>query len=363
MKKIGIVTLVDYKNYGNRLQAYAVQKTFKTLGFDSELIKFKKDPYKTPLFIRLKIVAKYILFLKTSLSKTFLVNLRVSNFQKHAKKYLSDSGEYVKHATLDKEFHKQYSFLSVGSDQIWGWFNYDVADFVFLQFAPREKRITFSPSFGSGIVDENYRKIFADGLYGFNYISVREVSGAQIVKELTNKEATVLCDPTMCISKDEWLKFSNIHKKKPRGKFVLTYFLGKKSPKVATMIADISGEFEIIDLNSLESPQFYAITPSEWVDYINNASLFLTDSFHGVVFSIILQTPFAVYSRVGGENMQTRITNILAKFSMENRFEIYSDDDSLFNVDFSNSEEIISNERSKIYAFLKKSMNLSIVNY
>src|SRR5690606_30903577 len=107
-----------------------------------------------------------------------------------------------------------YSFFSVGSDQIWGWFTHPISDFVFLKFAPIEKRIAFSPSFGSAIMDEKYRKIFTQGLEEFKNISVREESGAEIVKNFTGKHAVVICDPTMCLSKEEWLKFSSPHKRK-----------------------------------------------------------------------------------------------------------------------------------------------------
>lgn len=357
MKKIGIVTLVDYKNYGNRLQAFAVQKTYKTLGFESEIIRYRKRPFKEPLFIRLKIVVKYILFLSANLSKLSLHNLRLANFQKHSKKHLSESSKYVDPLSIDRQFHTKYSYLSVGSDQIWGWFNYDVADFVFLKFVPREKRLTFSPSFGSATIDEKYRKVFTDGLLGFEQLSVREESGAEIVKSFIGKEATVLCDPTMCLSKKEWLEFATPHHRRPQKKFILTYFLGEKSEKVEGVLEAFSKEYDIVNLNSFKSPEFYAINPSEWVDYINDASLFLTDSFHGVVFSLILQTPFVVYSRVGGEGMETRITNILEKFKMGDRFEMSADESLLFNIDFSDTENSINTEKLKAFGFLRKSLN------
>lgn len=358
MKKIGIISLFGYNNYGNRLQMFAVQKVYEMLGYDSEIIKYKQEIPKDSFIIRLKVLVKHVLSLRSNLSILSLKNRRITNFKRHAKIHYKESKDYVNPLAVDANFHEKYSFLSVGSDQIWGWFTHPISNFVFLQFAPFEKRITFSPSFGSSSIDEKYRNIFTQGLKGFNAISVRESSGVKIVEEFTNKEATVLCDPTMCLSKTEWLQFATPHKNKPTGKFILTYFLGEKSPKVANMLADISDEFEIIDLNDLKSPQFYAITPSEWVDYINSASLFLTDSFHGVVFSIVLQTPFAVYSRVGGESMQTRITNILEKFNMENRFEVSSNDSFLFNMDFSTTEEIIISEKSKAFAFLQNSISI-----
>ena len=80
-----------------------------------------------------------------------------------------------------------------------------------------------------------------------------------------------------------------------------------------------------------------------------------------MVFSIVLKTPFAVYSRVGGETMQTRITNILEKFQMENRFEITETDASFFEMDFSNSDEIINAENAKAVAFLQKILNFPVV--
>jgi hypothetical protein len=358
MKKIGIVTLFGYNNYGNRLQMYAVHKVYKRMGLDSEVIRYHKEIPKERFVIRLKILVISMLSLKSHLATSSLKKQRVSNFEKHAKTHYTESESYVNPLAIGSDFHDNYSFFSVGSDQIWGEWNFDISDFIFLKFAPLEKRIAFSPSFGSSMIDEKYRKIFTDGLKGFHNLSVREATGAKIVKDFTDKEATVLCDPTMCVSKTEWLSFSNIHKGKPTGKFILTYFLGEKSQKVLNIISQLSKEYEIVELNSLESPKLYAVTPSEWVDYINSASLFLTDSFHGVVFSIIMQTPFAVYSRVGGESMQTRITNILEKFKMENRFEIATMDANLFHMDFSGAEENINMEKSKVMAFLEKSLHL-----
>jgi hypothetical protein len=358
MKKIGIITLFGYNNYGNRLQMYATQKVYKNLGLESEVIKFNQEVKKDPFIIKVKVFIMYLLLLRTNLRIAFFKKYRENNFKRHAKKHISESNEYINPLQIEANFHEKYSFLSVGSDQIWGWFNHTIADFIFLKFAPTEKRIAFSPSFGSATIANQYAELFMQGLQGFTDISVREASGAEIVKKLTSKEATVLCDPTMCLSKEEWLQFANSHKKKPSTKYILTYFLGEKAAKVEALLATLSNNYEIINLNNLNDSKYYAITPSEWVDYINDASLFLTDSFHGVVFSIVLKTPFAIYSRVGGETMQTRITNILEKFQMENRFEITETDASFFKMDFSSSDEIINAEKAKTFAFLQKAINL-----
>lgn len=357
MKKIGIVTLFGYENYGNRLQMYATQQVYKTLGYESEIIKYKLAAPKDPFIIRLKVWLHFIFYLRSNLSVSYQKALRIYKFKRHAKIHYNETRDYINPLALENSYHEKYSFLSVGSDQIWGWFIHPIADFVFLKFAPKEKRIAFAPSFGNSSLAQKYREVFTDGLEGFEDLSVREKSGAELIQSLTHKEATILCDPTMCISKEEWLKFAAPHKKKPKGKYILTYFLGEQPQKVLDLLSTLSAEFEIVNLNAFNSPKYYAVNPSEWVDYFNTASLVLSDSFHGIVFSMILQTPFAVYKRIGGESMQSRISHILEKFSMENRYEIDFDDASVFNINFTSTEAIIESEKVKAYDFLKKALN------
>lgn len=353
MKRIGIISLFGYNNYGNRLQLYAVQQVYKRLGLLPEIIRYQEETLKEPLKIRLKILFYRMLHLMKSVSESYLKAKRVRVFKKHAKVHYSETIECLNPHRIDRHFHERYSYFSVGSDQIWGWFSHSIASFVFLKFAPKEKRITFSPSFGSSAIGEEYRNVFTDGLQGFENISVREESGAALVKEFTGKSATVLCDPTLCISKTDWLDFASAHEKKPRQKFILTYFLGEPSAEARNILSQQSGEYEVVELNSMNVPDYYAVNPSEWVDYINSAALFLTDSFHGVVFSVIMQTPFVVYRRKGGESMQTRITHILEKFDLIDRFEMNSGHRSLLKVNFEPSQQLAEKEISKAVDFLK----------
>ncbi|SFI09587.1 polysaccharide pyruvyl transferase family protein [Halpernia frigidisoli] len=358
MKKIGIITLFGYQNYGNRLQMFAVQKVYEKLGFTSEILKYKLPETKDSLWIRAKVFLHYLFFLRSNLAVYFLKRKRISNFKKHASHYYKETKYYFDPLKIEKNFHVNYSFFSVGSDQIWGSFANSMSDFIFLKFAPKIKRIAFSPSFGSSDIKEKFRKNFTDGLLGFENLSVREESGAEIVKNFTGKNVEILCDPTMCLSKNEWLDFSAIPENKPAGKYIITYFLGEMPQGATNVLNKISNDFEIVELNNLKVSKYYDIDPSEWVDLINGSALFLTDSFHGVVFSIILKTPFVVYTRIGGENMQTRITNILEKFNLQNRFKMDFKDKSLFRVDFSQTEKIIEQEREKVNKFLQNSLNI-----
>lgn len=355
MKKVGIITLFGYHNYGNRLQMYAVQKIYQSLGYETEIIKFKIPEPKDPLWIRIKVFVFNCLTFKKSITKFYLQNKRKNKFLIHAKEFYYEASEYTNPLNVKENFHEKFTFLSVGSDQVWGWFTHAISDFVFLKFAPQKKRIALSPSLGSDFLNEKYWREFSDGFSGFQHISVREESGAAIISKLTGRQVNVLCDPTMCLSKGDWIFFSNNHKHKPKSKYVLTYFLGNRSKKVEELLLNFSADYEVVNLNSLEFPKFYTISASEWVDYIKDSHLFLTDSFHGIVFSIIMKTPFAVYSRIGGEDMQTRITHILKKFGMKQRFELY-DRLELLNQDFSHTEILLEEEKLKVLSFLEESL-------
>lgn len=70
-------------------------------------------------------------------------------------------------------------------------------------------------------------------------IGVREQRGKQIVKELTGKDAKVVCDPTFLLTTDEWIE-ALMENEKERGlerngepykidtPYILAYVLGER---------------------------------------------------------------------------------------------------------------------------------------
>lgn len=353
-KKIAIITLFGYSNYGNRLQMFATQEVYKKMGFNTVILKHKQKD-KVSFIWRLK-RPLYLLF---NFKTLILKNKRERNFIINANKYFDETKEYLLTNNIEKnnEIGRKYDFFSIGSDQIWNPACIKNEYFSLVKFASKNKIITFSPSFAVNEIPNELKESFKSGLQNIANISVREQSGAEIVKKLTGRDATVLVDPTLCLSKEEWLKFSEESKYKPKTKYILTYFLGEIPKKANDILSDFSKEYKIVKLNDFNSKEYYSINPSEWVDFINNASLFLTDSFHGVVFSNMLKTPFIIYNRVGGMSMNSRITNILQLLNKENRLELSKESPDLFLGDFTNVDEILSMERKKVFDHLKKSIN------
>ena len=100
--------------------------------------------------------------------------------------------------------------------------------------------------------------------------------------------------------------------------------------------------------------------PSEFIDYINSCSIFCTNSFHGAVFSILLEKPFIVYERQGTFlSMYSRINTLLDKFDLNSRkIENIRSNNDIFNIDYSHVPSILERERKKSFDYLKEALNI-----
>ena len=107
----------------------------------------------------------------------------------------------------------------------------------------------------------------------------------------------------------------------------------------------------------------YKTGPSEFIDYINSASLVLTDSFHGVIFSILMKTPFIAFERIerikNSKSMFSRIEVLPKKFKLESRkVSNIKSNHQIFDCDFAHISSILENERNKAIDYLKNALNI-----
>ena len=69
MKKIAIFTLIDYKNYGNRLQNYALLKTLEKFDFSPNTIVYSDEKFKLKKSLFKNFVKKNVFLRKTYFCK------------------------------------------------------------------------------------------------------------------------------------------------------------------------------------------------------------------------------------------------------------------------------------------------------
>ena len=98
--------------------------------------------------------------------------------------------------------------------------------------------------------------------------------------------------------------------------------------------------------------------PKGFLSLIYNADLICTDSFHCLAFAILFKKPFVVFNRLNCDLTQmTRLNNLLSIFNMEERYIDRIDMRTLFDIDFSKTEEILNKERKRFINYINKWFN------
>lgn len=372
--KVGIVTLHGYENYGNKLQNYALQEVIKDLGFTVETVVITNTQNNEKKYLQkinkattmsFKEIYKKI-YARINRKKTYyinrkLINERINCFKDFSDIYLTEkfySNEKLELGKVDEE----YDYFITGSDQVWNPLYINKLPIYFLTFANKNKRISYAPSFGRSNIPKEYEERFRKWILGINRLSVREEAGSKIIKDLTGKDAIVLVDPTLMLTKEQWLSISKGAPNKPSKGYILTYFLGGISKENKNYINTVAkqNELDIINMADLKDRDTYKTGPSEFIDYINSANVFLTDSFHGVVFSILMETPFIVYKRISkSASMYSRIETLLDMFDLKSReAQNIKNMEEIFNVDYSHVPPILEEERKKSLDYLKEALNI-----
>ena len=212
------------------------------------------------------------------------------------------------------------------------------------------------------IIPNKFQKIYEKGLNNFSYISVREDKGKEIAEKMTGRnDIEILIDPTMLLSKEEWMKIESKPKQLKNKKYILNYFLGKVSNERKKEIKRIAkeNECEIINILDKKDP-FYVSGPSEFLYLERNAFLICTDSFHSCVFAILFNVPFVVFDREDNiVNMNSRLETLLKKFELENRKYTEKIIEKSKN-NYDNNKVILEKERKKTFKFLNEALNKEI---
>jgi len=380
MKRIGIHTIIDYVNYGNRLQNYATQEILKSLGYEVEsVINYPTKPIEKGIAFTIKRIVNAVkLSPITLLNKAWgkLVDrkkkpiyeacqrAKATSFKAFSDKYITESDFVLTLNNIPTNLDKKYDYCVVGSDQIWNPNIRYGSPLDFLSYVLKEKRIALAPSIGVSVIPEQYKAIYKQCLSEMAWLSVREEKGAELIQSLCGKEADVLVDPTLALTSEAWLKIANPAKNKPKNKYLLTYFIGEVSSKRLKLLRKMATEnqLELVMMNSLYDTDRYAADPAEFLDYIRSAALVCTDSFHCIIFSMHFQSPFVVFDREGkSAPMGSRIDTLLRKFKFEERKQhLLEQDNDYFNIKFDHVPAIMEIERKKVLDYLIKALGAKV---
>lgn len=380
--KIGCVIAYTkgHNNYGTSLQGYAMLKKIQQLGYEVEVIKYIKrlSTWQKIKFVvnalragewkniqhRLtskQMLKKYPVYAAGIAERTTAVNAYKQ------KKLIPLFHEYIGYDALHKG-SLNYAAVVVGSDQVWTPMSLPNKFFNLLFVSDSVRKVAYASSFGVSEIPSFQRKATGAYLDRFYKIGVREQRGKEIVEELSHQKATVVADPTMLLSREEWeQEIADAHTTTEE-LYIFCYFLGtnQEARKAAKELKEKTG-YKIITIRHMdeyvpedelfgdEAP--YNVDPNDFVKYISRAAYVCTDSFHCTVFSILYHRQFMTFYRFAegsktGRN--SRINSLFDLFELQER--LYKGDiNKITNpIDYNSVDEKLSELRKESIYFLNE---------
>lgn len=318
LKKIYIATPVDYENYGNRLQNFAIHLICMREGLGP--VTLGVDNVKYLHFIPKHFVLWVIDF--------FGIDKIISKKKRWSSLYKSFllwkfTQEYVETKYVDKSNYvgdNDCDFVGIGGDQIWSPYWHGRVRFCNFPFVDRKKKICFAPSFGSDILPQGYLEAIKPELEGIEYIAVREISGKKIINELLNRDAEVVADPVLLLSKNCWEQYAlNDKLKIPDERIAVSLLLGDCDKEVLDWIQSETknNELALIDFGKKDGTYKFVTNPFGFVKILAAAEWVLTDSFHTALFALIFGRRLILFKRQDSVDMNTRLENITELYGLK----------------------------------------------
>lgn len=296
--RTGIVTKYFAFNIGAFLQAYAMVEAVRGLGHEAELVEH----------------------MHVARPGTMLFNqLRARNLPQFSFKF-RQWREYLRSRALlpvSRRFSTglHYDAVVVGSDELWNLSNRSIryTPLYFSHGAPAERVISYASSFGSTPWSPEFPAGVAEGIKQFSQVSARDDNTREIIQRITGREAPVVLDPTFlydyeaeevaCPEQGYYLLYGAFNRNDTKRLREYAHRQGKRLISVAVYNADC-------DANIVTSP-------FEWLGYYHGAEAVITNMYHGTIFAVKYQKPFAVIMRE--ERRANKIKALACRVGIEDR--------------------------------------------
>ncbi len=362
--RIALMTWFEYENYGTVLQASALYHVLESNFGKTDIINYRvrKPHWVKPINYKEVIVRK---LRQREQLKPYSSNKRSWLFEQYIKEKITVTNRVNSFPEL-AALNDEYDVFVCGSDQIWtpnsGDMNY------YLPFVNKpQRRVAYAPSFGmTKIQDSKLKGLIAKELLAFDSLSSREIQGAELVERISGKKSTLVLDPTLLLTKEEWIDYLNIGSIKNEfstNQYILCYFLGdyrRYSESINKLARKLGVPVKVIPIwedqgrGNIE----YEVGPREFVELFLNARYVFTDSFHGVAFSVNFNIPFSVFKRFSDKDPKSQNSRITSFLELTDLSERITNPGELIDeqCDFLESNRKIDSMRESSYRYLRNAL-------
>lgn len=323
MKRIGIITYHRSQNYGAQLQAYATRTALEKMGHWAEVIDCNRIGQIDKLF-----------HWNFSSLKGFLGALRnnalsLVSEKKRRRLFAAFSEQKIGlsepcHSRRELEARcAEYDAVITGSDQVWHpqICEGNTAFFLDLPLRP-EQKIAYAPSFGVPDYTEEDAQRYMPLINDIAHLSVREEAGQALIRRRLNREAPLVLDPTMLLTREDW---DTIARPAPYRRYLLYFTILDEPPGTDALVRRIAAErgLHIVRIGRVKDIikrgfiNARANGPQEFLGLVRDADFVLTSSFHGSVFSILFEKEFLCV--LNNNNRNSRLETLAEQMGLTNR--------------------------------------------
>lgn len=353
--KIGVYSLPFHSNYGGILQSYALHIILRRLGHEVYVLN-QNWLDRIGKRERIERAANFVLNVFTSnkrYTKREALIESISSLKEFWTTNIDHLIDFNKFSDIEK---LGLDAIIVGSDQVWRSGYCKDSKWYFLNFTNgwNIKRIAYAASFGVSEwqFDKEITSDMKKLVSKFSGVSVRETDAVDLCEKYLDCSADLVFDPTLLLHKQDYELF-RINKPTNSHKSLVSFMLHPNTEKkrlVKDVAENLNAELHDIDIpmsfNTNNISKYISV--ETWLTELFDADYVITDSYHGMVFSVNFNKPFVtVGNTIGG---QARFMSFLKLFNLENR--IATDKVSiiqLFKNDISWNE--VNGIREKYYAF------------
>lgn len=380
--KIGILSMQRIYNYGSWLQAYGLKKLIEENRDVS--VEFVDYRIEKPVYLNNFDAKKFI---KQKIKVTLIDSIA--------------SVKWLSRAIPDSEFYQTYRYrheywnylglthkpnytpeldiLFIGSDEVFNCLQENVRVGYSKELLGQNNRAkivaTYAASFGNTTMDKinqfGKKNEISKYLESFDFFSVRDTNTYNVISELSNKKPVTNMDPVLMYdfySELEDTKLSDKQKELMSKPYMIVYaYPNRLKEQEIQKLKQFAKEKELM-IYGISGYQAYADemiydAPLNILQYFKHAQYVVTDTFHGTIFSVINNKPFATIVRKsinGGYGNQEKLEDLLKKLELKERF-TFDGEDIVRILDtqifYQKTNEIIRSERVKAKAYLAEVIN------
>ena len=366
-QNVGIVSYniyCNFTNYGSALQSWALSQAVSTLGGNVKLVDYcpgilaDKDPLN-PFGNMWDKDEESVRMCKLTMPAIRINYEKFMHF--YNERFIKTKRKYTSVNFNEITDDEQINGFICGSDTIFCPDEFGIDDGYYANYdCMRRKSVAYAASFGDPhFTDETYL-ILNERLKNFKAFGLRENLMIPYVSEHTDVPVQKVLDPTLLLTSDD---YDTIAEERLVSEKYMLLYARRYNPTMneyAEKLAE-QNSWKIVDISlratnaEMGHRMYYEAGVEEFLSLVKHSEYVVTNSFHGMIFSVQYKRPFVVFSR---EQCDTKITELLELFGLTDRMLIKGTESFRNDIDYDAIHKNIATARKGSLQFLSSELDL-----